>query len=114
GGDRGGGGFHSIAVYAARPGIPDGAGCSTDASPDPPGQGASVTQEGTFEAALSATEAQAAATLQSAAAVTRELKRVKAGSAAGQTRELRRALEAAETLAAQLAEGARALRAGDV
>ena len=52
------------------------------------------------------------ATLQSAAALTRELKRVKAGSAAGQTRELRRALETAETLAAQLAEAARSLRAG--
>ena len=71
-----------------------------------------MTQEGTFEAALSATEAQAAATLQSAAALTRELKRVKAGSAAGQARELRRALEAAETLAAQLAEATRSLRAG--
>ena len=69
-------------------------------------------REGTFEAALSATEAQAAATLQSAAALTRELKRVKAGSAAGQTRELRRALETAETLAAQLAEAAQSLRAG--
>lgn len=69
-------------------------------------------QDGTFEAALSATEARAAATLQSAAALTRELKRVKAGSAAGQARELRRALEAAETLAAQLAEAARSLRAG--
>ena len=68
--------------------------------------------DGTFEGALSATEAQAAATMQSAAALTRELKRVKAGSASGQTRELRRALEAAETLAAQLAEAARSLRAG--
>ena len=65
-----------------------------------------------FEAALSATEAQAAATLQSAAALTRELKRVKAGSAAGNTRELRRALETAEALATQLAEAARSLRAG--
>jgi len=69
-------------------------------------------QDGTFEAALSATEARAASTLQSAAALTRELKRVKAGAAAGQARELRRALEAAETLAAQLAEAARSLRAG--
>ena len=69
-------------------------------------------RDGTFEGALSATEAQAAATMQSAAALTRELKRVKAGSASGQTRELRRALEAAETLAAQLAEAARSLRAG--
>jgi hypothetical protein len=71
-----------------------------------------VLRDGTFEGALSATEAQAAATMQSAAALTRELKRVKAGSASGQTRELRRALEAAETLAAQLAEAARSLRAG--
>ena len=71
-----------------------------------------MSQEGTFEAALSATEAHAAATLQSAAALTRELKRVKAGSAAGQTRELRRAMETAETLAAQLAEATRTLRAG--
>jgi len=72
----------------------------------------SVPQDGTFEVALSATEAQAAATLQSAVALTRELKRVKAGAAAGQARELRRALEGAETLAAQLAEAARSLRAG--
>jgi hypothetical protein len=71
-----------------------------------------VSPEGTFEAALSATEAQAAAALQSGAALIRELKRVKAGSAAGQTRELRRALGAAETLALQLAEAARSLRAG--
>jgi len=71
-----------------------------------------VPQNGAFEAALSATEVQATATLQSAAALTRELKRVKAGSAAGQTRELRRALEAAETLAAQLAEAAQSLRVG--
>jgi len=71
-----------------------------------------VPQDGTFEVALSATEAQAAATLQSAVALTRELKRVKAGAAAGQTRELRRALEVAETLAAQLAEAAGSLRAG--
>ena len=69
-------------------------------------------QEGAFEAALSATEIQAAATLQSAAALTRELKRVKAGATAGQTRELRRALETAEALATQLAEAARSLRAG--
>ena len=69
-------------------------------------------QEGTFEAALSATETQAAATLQSAAALTRELKRVKAGRRPGSTRELRRALETAETLATQLAEAARSLRAG--
>jgi hypothetical protein len=75
-------------------------------------RGVSVPQDGTFEAALSATEARAAATLQSAAALTRELKRVKAGSAAGQARELRRALEAAETLAEQLAEATRSLRAG--
>ena len=69
-------------------------------------------QNGAFEAALSATEVQATATLQSAAALTRELKRVKAGSAAGQTRELRPPREAAETLAAQLAEAAQSLRVG--
>jgi hypothetical protein len=61
---------------------------------------------------LAGSEVQAAAALQSAAALTRELKRVKAGSATGETRELRRALEAAETLASQLAEAARSLRAG--
>ncbi len=71
-----------------------------------------VSRDGAFETALSATEARASATLQSAAALTRELKRVKTGSATGQTRELRRALEAAETLAAQLAEAAWSLRAG--
>jgi hypothetical protein len=74
--------------------------------------GEGVSPEGTFEAALSATEAQAASTLQSAAALTRELKRVKASAAAGETRELRRALDAAETLAGQLADTARSLRAG--
>jgi hypothetical protein len=65
-----------------------------------------------FEAALAGVEAQAEATLKAAASVTRELKKAKAAAATGQAKDLRRALEAGEALAAQLADAARALRAG--
>ncbi len=71
-----------------------------------------MSQEGSFEDVLAATEEQAVATLRTAAVVARELRRAKAAAAGGQTRELRRALEAAHGLAAQLAEAAGALRDG--
>ena len=71
-----------------------------------------MSQEGSFEDVLAATEEQAGATLRTAAVVARELRRAKTAAAGGQTRELRRALEAAHGLAAQLAEAAGALRDG--
>ncbi|HKE98501.1 MAG TPA: hypothetical protein VKG45_06190 [Actinomycetes bacterium] len=75
-------------------------------------QGRTVAQDGAFEGAMSAGEAAAAAALQRAGALTRELKRVKAAAASGQTRELRRGLEAVVGLADQVAGEARALRSG--
>lgn len=63
-----------------------------------------------FEATLAAVEAQAEATLKAAASVTRELKKAKAAAVTGQAKDLRRSLEAAEALAIQLADTARALR----
>jgi len=63
-----------------------------------------------FEAALGAVESESEAALRAAASVARELKKAKAAAATGQARDLRRALEAAEGLAAQLAETARTLR----
>ena len=63
-----------------------------------------------FEAALGAVESESEAALKAAASVARELKKAKAAAATGQARDLRRALEAAEGLAAQLAETARTLR----
>lgn len=71
-----------------------------------------MNQEENFEAALAATESEAAAALRSAGAVIRELKKAKAAAASGQARDLRRALEAAEDAAATLAAGASALRSG--
>ncbi len=71
-----------------------------------------MSQEGSFEDVLAATEEQSGATLRAAATVARELRKAKAAAAGGQTRELRRALEAAQGLAAQLAEAATALRHG--
>lgn len=52
-----------------------------------------------LEAALAATEEQVDAALKATAAVTRELKKAKAGAARGQLRDLRRALSAAAGLA---------------
>ena len=63
-----------------------------------------------FEVALGAVESESEAALKAAASVARELKKAKAAAATGQARDLRRALEAAEGLAAQLAETARTLR----
>jgi hypothetical protein len=71
-----------------------------------------VSQEGSFESALAATEEQAGATLRAAAAVTRELRKAKVAAAGGQTRELRRALDAAQGLAAHLTDTVGALRSG--
>lgn len=68
--------------------------------------------EGTLEAALAATEAEADAALRLAAGVVRELKRVKAGAAGGLLRELRRDLGAAQEAATELADAAAGLRAG--
>jgi hypothetical protein len=62
-----------------------------------------------FEAALSTVESESEAALRAAASVARELKKAKAAAATGQARDLRRALEAAEGLAAQLAETVRTL-----
>lgn len=70
-----------------------------------------ITQQGTFEQALVAVEADAEVAVKVAAAVTRELKRAKAAAATGSIRDLRRALAAAEGQSAELAERATALRA---
>jgi hypothetical protein len=58
-----------------------------------------VAEMGGLEAALAATEERVDAALKASAAVTRELKRAKAGAERGQLRDLRRALIAASTLA---------------
>lgn len=65
-----------------------------------------------FEAALAATEREVDAALRSAGAATRELRKALAGAKTGQLRDLLRALAAAESAAAALAEEARAARAG--
>ncbi|HZD69053.1 MAG TPA: hypothetical protein VFA45_09115 [Actinomycetes bacterium] len=54
-----------------------------------------MSQDGSFEGVLAATEEQAGVTLRAAAAVTRELRKARAAAAGGQTRELRRALRPA-------------------
>ena len=56
-----------------------------------------------LEAALAETGEQVDATLKATAALSRELKKAKTGAAGGQLRELRRALDAASTLARDLA-----------
>lgn len=56
-----------------------------------------------LEAALQATEERVDAALRASAAVTRELKKAKAGAGRGQLRELRRALSNAASLAAEQA-----------
>ena len=58
---------------------------------------------GGLEAALEATEERVEAALKATAAVTRELKKAKAGAERGQLRDLRRALSAAGVLAAEAA-----------
>jgi hypothetical protein len=67
---------------------------------------------GTWEAELAATEARAESALRSVAGLARELKKARAAAAVGTARELRRALEGAESLAAQLADTVRAVREG--
>ena len=58
-----------------------------------------MTSDRELETALAATEEQVDAALRATAAVTRELKKAKAGAARGQLRDLRRALDAAAGLA---------------
>src|SRR5665811_1232434 len=59
-----------------------------------------------LEAALAATEGRVDVALKAAAAVTRELKKAKAGAERGQLRDLRRALGAAAVLAGDAARAA--------
>jgi hypothetical protein len=59
-----------------------------------------------LEAALAATEGRVDVALKAAAAVTRELKKAKAGAERGQLRDLRRALSAAAVLAGDAARAA--------
>lgn len=59
------------------------------------------------ETALNQTAEQVEQALRSAAAVTRELRKARAGAAAGQLRDLRRALASASALAAELSASAR-------
>ncbi len=65
-----------------------------------------------LEEALAAVQSETEAGIKAAAAVTRELKKAKAAAVTGQVRDLRRALEAAEALAAKLADAAAILRGG--
>jgi len=65
-----------------------------------------VVQQGELESGPRGTGQQVEATLRTAAALTRELKKAKAGAASGQLREMRRALDAASALAGELAAGA--------
>ncbi len=64
---------------------------------------------GTFEATFSATEGEVDATLRTATATVRELKRALAAARMGQVRDLRKALSAAQAATARLAEDTRAL-----
>ncbi len=66
-----------------------------------------MTRDG-LEAALEATEEQVDAALKASAALTRELKKAKAGAGRGQLRELRRALANAASLAVEASRGAAA------
>lgn len=65
-----------------------------------------------LEAALAAAQADAEAVLKSAAAVTKELKKARAGAVTGQVRDLRKALDAAAALSAELAASVVQARAG--
>jgi hypothetical protein len=66
----------------------------------------------TFEGTLSATERALDATLKAAAAVTRELRKARAGAKNGQVRDLRKALHGAQAAAAGLADEVRAASHG--
>jgi len=66
---------------------------------------------GKLESALGAIQDGADATLKSAAAVTRELRKAKGAAAGGQVRELRRALAAAASLADELSAAVAQVRA---
>ncbi|CAN5864882.1 hypothetical protein BH23ACT12_BH23ACT12_14810 [soil metagenome] len=63
-----------------------------------------------LEQALAAVESQTLAVLKSAGSVSRDLKKARAAAATGQVRDLRKALESADTLAAQLADAVFDLR----
>lgn len=66
---------------------------------------------GGLETALAATEERVDAALKAAAAVTRELRKAKAGAERGQLRDLRRALSAATVVAADAARAAESAEA---
>jgi len=70
---------------------------------------AGMSQAGTFEEALAATERAVDGASKAAASVTRELRKALAAARAGQVRDLRRALAAAQGAASALAEEAHAL-----
>lgn len=65
---------------------------------------------GTLEDAFATTERAADQALKSSSAVTRELRKARAGARDGSVKDLRKALAAAETAARQLADEARELR----
>ena len=65
-----------------------------------------------LEAALAATQSDAEAVLRVAAALTKELKKAKASAVTGQVRDLRKALDAAASLSADLAEATGRAREG--
>jgi hypothetical protein len=69
-----------------------------------------MTTPGAIETALAAAEGQAEAALRTAATATTQLRKARSAARAGQVRDLRRALSAAGSLAAELAEDVRALR----
>jgi hypothetical protein len=69
-----------------------------------------MTTPETLEATLAVTEHQAEAALKVVGAATTQLRKARAAAKNGQLRDLRRALAAAESLAAEFADGARALR----
>lgn len=66
----------------------------------------------TLEGTLAATERAVDSALKAATAVTRELRKARAGARSGQVRDLRKALQAVESAAAGLVEEARTLRDG--
>jgi hypothetical protein len=76
------------------------------------GTGGAASGAGTMEETLAATERAVEGALRSAAAVTRELRKALSGAKNGQVREVRRALAAAHSVTAGLADETRALADG--
>jgi hypothetical protein len=68
--------------------------------------------ENGLEAALASTQVDAEAVLKASAALSRELKKVRSSAVTGQVRDLRKALDAAVTLSAELAEATRRAQSG--